>query len=263
MKKLSLFLCVLLTACSANPDWSPPTGAPYVEDTPKLPSMSDPGAPSYTVPNFAPATNYPAGADPWSAQPMKTTPADEYFTPGRTEPAEEMNFILHRQDVAQAAAKTYVGSLRTWVNNKKLVEHFSYGDSDDSDALTSLATFATTGYTGGTLISPGLTLVAGDVVQIAFSGCYKITNGTGGALTSTVKLMYGTVPTNVPGGAKWVLKTVDPAPIVSATMHGQWIQASDTNLISLVGKVSATTGGSQIELVGPFDIQIHVYRTTP
>ncbi len=225
--------------------------------------MSDPGVPSYTVPVIATGANFPAGTGAWSSQPNKVAPSINYFLPERVQPAEEMNYIVNARDTAQAAAKTYAASLRTWVNDKKLVEHFSYGDSDASDTLTSYATFSGTGYTGGTLINPGLSLVAGDVIDIAFSGCYKITNGTGGALTTTLKLMYGTIPTNIPGGCKFVFKSVDAAPIIPATMHGRWIQAADTNLISILAKLSSTAGGSQVELVGPFGLQIHVYRTTP
>lgn len=226
---------------------------------------TDPGAPSYTVPLIAPATNFPAGANAWSSQPYKVAPILDYFVPGDVQPAEGMNFIFNARDVAQAAAKTYATNLRLWANSRKLVHQVNYGDSDSADALAVLASFTTTSYSGGTLASLSVVdtsyaPVAGDLIEIAFSGCYKITNGTGASLTSTIKLAQGITPTDIIG-AKTVYKTSDAnTPIVSSTIHGYYVHAGDTNVISILGKVSSITGSSKIELVGPFLLRAHAYK---
>ncbi len=252
---LLVLFALVLSACS--PD--------------KLQTMSDPGAPSYSVPTFASETDYPVGSDPWSSQPMKVAPADDFFTPGVTQPAENMNYVLNAKDVSAAAAKTYLTNLRTYVNVNKLIHVFNQNGSDASDALSTLATFATTSYTGGTLVSLSVAdstyaPVAGDIIEVTFTAQYQFINfgGSGGStVVGFVKLAEGATPTDIPG-AKAVHASGDTnVHIVSATIHGSYVHAGGTNVISILGKLSTSSGSPTVEMVGPFSLRVHVYRTTP
>ena len=56
--------------------------------------MSRPLRLVYVAPTFATAGNFPAGANPWNAQPMRVVPAPSYFLPGTVPPAEYMNYLF-------------------------------------------------------------------------------------------------------------------------------------------------------------------------
>lgn len=57
---------------------------------------------------FASDTNYPAGAEDWSAQPCKLSPLDSKWTPGVPPAAEEHNYVLNRIGAdARALNNTY------------------------------------------------------------------------------------------------------------------------------------------------------------
>src|SRR5690348_7988621 len=81
--------------------------------------MSDPGAPSYTLPTqWATAGSYPAGSNPWSGQPVVVAPGSiNYWTPGQTLPAEILNYLLNVRDATDVNAKSYLTALHQWVND--------------------------------------------------------------------------------------------------------------------------------------------------
>jgi hypothetical protein len=47
----------------------------------------------YTPPTWATAGSFPAGANPWNAQPMRVAPATGYFLPNTVPPAEYENYL--------------------------------------------------------------------------------------------------------------------------------------------------------------------------
>lgn len=55
-------------------------------------------------------TNFPAGAFPWSSQPIKVAPISDYVTPGDSAPAENFNYILNKLSVDNKTLHDYVGS---------------------------------------------------------------------------------------------------------------------------------------------------------
>jgi hypothetical protein len=61
-------------------------------------------------------TAYPAGTDPWSAQPTKADPGTDVFTPGQDAAAPFVNFVLNGRDIfaVQAAQMATVAS--PWSN---------------------------------------------------------------------------------------------------------------------------------------------------
>ncbi len=80
--------------------------------------MSDPGYISdvSTLPDtIADDPTYPAGSDPWSAQPNKVIPSLPYFVPGTTLPAEYLNYIHNVRDVYAGDLFVYLMGLKGWL----------------------------------------------------------------------------------------------------------------------------------------------------
>lgn len=66
------------------------------------------GRPTIKI-NWASAeVNYPGG-NPWSGQPILVTPLQDYFTPGATLPAEDLNYALHSATQAASDLNAFVG----------------------------------------------------------------------------------------------------------------------------------------------------------
>jgi hypothetical protein len=53
---------------------------------------------------FAAGTNYPVGANPWNATPLKVAPGYSYFTPGLAPSAQELNYLFNQRDGQLASA---------------------------------------------------------------------------------------------------------------------------------------------------------------
>ena len=80
--------------------------------------MSRPANPSYAVPVWAPDLNYPAGGNPWSATPTKSThpgAASVGYTPDQGVPAQCFNKNLNDAYTADDAAKTKISELYTYL----------------------------------------------------------------------------------------------------------------------------------------------------
>lgn len=76
-----------------------------------------PAAPSYVTRTWATDTNYAAGAQPWSSQPIKVEPPSPAggFVPGQGAGAPYFNKLLNDAFTQDAAAKTYQTTLLEYV----------------------------------------------------------------------------------------------------------------------------------------------------
>lgn len=80
--------------------------------------MTRPAAPSWTIPVWAPNTNYPASADPWSLTPCKVThpgAASVGITPKTGVAAQVINKLINEAYAADTDAKTFATTLHTWL----------------------------------------------------------------------------------------------------------------------------------------------------
>jgi len=96
--------------------------------------MSRPVDPSWTVGSWATNTNYPAGSDPWSGQPIKVThpgPAGG-FVPGQGAGAPYVNYEFNRLYTTQATEKSFLQSLTTFVGQEQAL-NFRVSDSGDAN----------------------------------------------------------------------------------------------------------------------------------
>ncbi len=77
-----------------------------------------PASPSYTVLDWAPDANYPAGAETWSSNPTKVAPpgaASVGFTPGQGNAAQYHNYLHNKRYTENAAAKAAITDVLTFV----------------------------------------------------------------------------------------------------------------------------------------------------
>lgn len=80
--------------------------------------MSRPANPSWTIPIFAPNANYPAGSDPWSGTPTKTThpgASSVGITPDTGVAAQVINKVLNDAYATDDSAKAYLQTVIDFV----------------------------------------------------------------------------------------------------------------------------------------------------
>lgn len=80
--------------------------------------MSRPANPSWTVEQWAPDTNYPAGAMPWSGTPTKVAWAgapSAGISPKMGFPAQAFNYVINKLAAQDTAAKTFCQALLDYV----------------------------------------------------------------------------------------------------------------------------------------------------
>lgn len=79
--------------------------------------MARPSGPSYTVPNWATTTNYPAGPDPWAGTPTKVLHPGPTggFVPSQGGAAQHVNYNFNNAFATDQAAKTYFDTILDFV----------------------------------------------------------------------------------------------------------------------------------------------------
>ncbi len=79
--------------------------------------MSRPAAPSYTVEDFAPDADYPAGGNSWNGNPTKVIPPGQTsvgFSPNQGNAAQYHNWAHNAWSVAHAAVKSFLITFFAW-----------------------------------------------------------------------------------------------------------------------------------------------------
>ncbi len=156
---IAAFSLVLATACL--PD--------------KLQEMPAPTPPATNFP-WAPDTNYPAGADPWSAQPTKVDAVDDMVTPGRSFPATNFNKMMNDRDVFMSAINNYV--------------------SDASSVETSGSVTPPTPGVFAIAKTHTISVTAGDLVMFWVNARWTV-DGAGGEPTAYVEILDPDTTTHI------------------------------------------------------------------
>lgn len=158
--------------------------------------------PGWTIPVWAPSTNYPAGSDPWSGQPCKVVhpgAASVGFTPDTGAAAENFNQALNDAYTADGNSKTWSSTHGTEIT--------SYVDA----ILDAVAQGPVHAFGAGTTMDVIITAVHNPV-----QGCWLVCGGPSGGndIVQRSQDPYGTWPagtTEIAIGARVSLPTSDIA----------------------------------------------------
>lgn len=94
--------------------------------------MTRPADPSWTVGSWATNANYPAGSDPWSAQPTKVAHPGPLggFVPAQGAAAEYFNYELNRIYATQTSEKSKIAELLNFIGQVQ-IQNWPYLESGD------------------------------------------------------------------------------------------------------------------------------------